>query len=274
MTAAILHDADFGYCVDDTVVFKVEITVYGDLETASFPAVGLVSASKLVPSLGRCLKQLYLNGDLTDAELVVSGNPNACIATASTLIPAPSSASASSPPVRIRVHRAILAARSPVFLAMFSHTMTERSTGIITVNDVEPLVMQEMVHFMYTDECTDPMVMDNMAEALLCAACKYQIAALIAACEVFLCNHITVETAVPFLRLADLLELSKMKDQLLSYIAHHAPEVSQTKDFACLDGDLKKEMMTVLDSVAKRKGCRGSGESSTERRFISQCGIM
>jgi hypothetical protein len=37
---------------------------------------------------------------------------------------------------------------------------------------------------MYTDECSDAMVMDAMAEALLCAASKYQIATLSAVCEV------------------------------------------------------------------------------------------
>ena len=40
---------------------------------------------------------------------------------------------------------------------------------------------------------------------MLCAASKYQIAALSAACEAFLLHHLTVENAISLLRLADVL---------------------------------------------------------------------
>ena len=35
--------SEFGFQLEDTVIFKVEITVYGDLEAASFPAVSVVN---------------------------------------------------------------------------------------------------------------------------------------------------------------------------------------------------------------------------------------
>lgn len=118
--------------------------------------------------------------------------------------------------------------------------------------------------------------MDVMAEALLCAASKYQIAALSATCESYLCHHITDNTAVLLLKLADMHALSKMKENILQYIALHTAGVIQTKEFSCLDGDLLSEVTAVLDTVARRKGCGRSltGESTNEKKFFGSCNLM
>lgn len=118
--------------------------------------------------------------------------------------------------------------------------------------------------------------MDVMGEALLYAASKYQIAALSSACESYLCHHVTDNSAVALLRLADMLALIKMKEYMMQYIAMHTAGVMQTKDFASLDGELIIEVTALLDSVAKRKGCGRlvGGESTTERKLIPTCTLM
>jgi len=48
------------------------------------------------------------------------------------------------------VHRVILATQSEVFRAMFNHDWVEKNTNCITINDVEPDVMLDLVTFLYT----------------------------------------------------------------------------------------------------------------------------
>ena len=118
--------------------------------------------------------------------------------------------------------------------------------------------------------------MDVMGEALLCAASKYQIAALSATCESYLCHHVTDNSAISLLKLADMHALTKMKDNILQYIALHTAGVIQTKEFSSLEGDLLIEVTAVLDTVARRKGCGRAmaGDSSTDKKFFTSCNIM
>lgn len=47
-------------------------------------------------------------------------------------------------------HRCILAARSPVFHAMFEHDMQEKISGVVIIEDAEPAVFQEFLLYLYT----------------------------------------------------------------------------------------------------------------------------
>jgi speckle-type POZ protein len=143
MSGAMLLDTDYGYSVNDTVVFKVEIIVFSDLEATSFPLVSTVNSNILIPSLSRSLKQLLSSGDIADVVISVGG-------------------------VHLSAHRCILSARSPVFHAMLKNEMTERMTGTISIDDVDPQVMQECLTFMYTDECSDSMVSQLIFTLFLC----------------------------------------------------------------------------------------------------------
>ena len=53
MTANMLQDADYGFAINDSVVFKVEIVVFGELESNSFQPVSTVNSNVLLPSLSR-----------------------------------------------------------------------------------------------------------------------------------------------------------------------------------------------------------------------------
>ncbi|MGH0130591.1 UNVERIFIED_CONTAM: hypothetical protein FKN15_005482 [Acipenser sinensis] len=68
-----------------------------------------------------------------------------------------------------QAHKAILAARSPVFSAMFEHEMEESKKNRVEINDVEPEVFKEMMCFIYTGKAPN---LDKMADDLLAAADK------------------------------------------------------------------------------------------------------
>lgn len=68
-----------------------------------------------------------------------------------------------------KAHKAILAARSPVFGAMFEHEMEERKNGRVEIPDVDSDVFREMLQFIYTGKTNK---LDQMAAELLAAADK------------------------------------------------------------------------------------------------------
>ena len=70
------------------------------------------------------------------------------------------------------VHKAILAARSPVFAAMFNHDLEETKLGVVSITDLDTEVLREMLKFIYTGKVAQ---LDTMADALLAAADKVSI---------------------------------------------------------------------------------------------------
>ncbi|XP_054581093.1 speckle-type POZ protein-like [Eptesicus fuscus] len=72
----------------------------------------------------------------------------------------------------VQAHKAILAARSPVFRAMFEHAMEESKKNPVEIIDMEPSVFKEMMCFIYTGKAPN---LDTMADGLLAAADKYAL---------------------------------------------------------------------------------------------------
>ncbi|XP_046983126.1 uncharacterized protein LOC124553289 [Schistocerca americana] len=89
---------------------------------------------------------------------------------------------------RLAAHRAVLAARSPVFAAVFSHGTLEA-----TVPDVGGQLLRHLVAYMYTLQAPQ---LARMSPQLLVAADKYGLSGLKAQCEQQLAAQLSVETAV------------------------------------------------------------------------------
>lgn len=70
-----------------------------------------------------------------------------------------------------KAHKAILAARSPVFAAMFEHAMEESRANRVEITDVEPDTLAEVLRFIYTGRVVD-LDNPNSAQDLLAAADK------------------------------------------------------------------------------------------------------
>lgn len=68
-----------------------------------------------------------------------------------------------------QAHKSILAARSPVFAAMFEHEMEERKHNRVEITDVDHEVLREMLRFIYTGKASN---LEKMADDLLAAADK------------------------------------------------------------------------------------------------------
>ncbi|WVZ50337.1 hypothetical protein U9M48_001597 [Paspalum notatum var. saurae] len=103
-------------------------------------------------------------------------------------------------------HRVVLATRSAVFMAELFGPMKEKVTTLVRVDDMEARVFRTMLHFVYTDslpKMDDDEDMVFMAQHLLVAADRYDLARLKLICEDMLRRRIDVNVAATTLVLAE-----------------------------------------------------------------------
>ncbi|OCT61035.1 speckle-type POZ protein-like [Xenopus laevis] len=174
---------------DDKLTLYCEVSVVQDSVNIS----GQSSSNNLkVPEcqLAEDMGCLWENRRFTDCSLFVEGN-------------------------EFKAHKSILAARSPVFSAMFEHPMQESRKNRVYIRDVDPEVFKEMMRFIYTGGAPH---LDKMADKLLAAADKYALERLKVMCEESLCNNLTVENVADVLILADLHSAEQLKAQAIDFI--------------------------------------------------------
>jgi len=125
----------------------------------------------------------------------------------------------------IPAHKAILAARSPVFCAMFVHDTMEHKESCVEIKDLRPEVVNGMLRYIYTGHMSQ---LKTMAEELLVAADKYAIAGLKLQCEDVLGSNLTVQNACSTLILADTHSCENLKTRAVKFITARAEEVLKT----------------------------------------------
>uniref|UniRef100_UPI00402B4AFA TD and POZ domain-containing protein 1-like n=1 Tax=Arvicanthis niloticus TaxID=61156 RepID=UPI00402B4AFA len=126
-----------------------------------------------------------------------------------------------------RAHKAILAACSLVFRAMFEHEMKKSLTNQVEILDLDPQVFKEMMDFIYTGKAPY-LHSHSLATGVLAAADNYSLESLMVMYEDALCRNLSVENAAHTLILADLHSREELKAQALDFISVHASEVSET----------------------------------------------
>uniref|UniRef100_A0A8C8TDZ7 Speckle-type POZ protein-like n=1 Tax=Peromyscus maniculatus bairdii TaxID=230844 RepID=A0A8C8TDZ7_PERMB len=146
-----------------------------------------------------------------------------------------------------QAHKAILAARSPVFRAMFEHDLEESKKNRFEISDLEPQVFKAMMDFIYTGKAPD---LDSMADALLAAADRYGLKRLKVMCEDALCRDLSVENAAHTLVLADLHTSGQLKTQALDFITAHASEVCETSGWKAMVGSCPHLVAEAYRSLA------------------------
>lgn len=100
----------------------------------------------------------------------------------------------------LKVHKAILVARSPVFYAMLQNDMKEARESSAEVSGFDSMVVKELLRFIYYKEVEG---LDKIAHDLLLAAEYYQVEELKKLCEATIISSLTVENVLTSLILAD-----------------------------------------------------------------------
>ena len=143
-------------------------------------------------------------------------------------------------------HKAVLAARSPVFLAMFQSNLAEDQTNTLKIDDIEPDVFKEMLRFIYTDQVEN---VDALAEKLLAAADKYMLDLLKTKCEAYLATNITGENCCQLLILADLHSVERLKTSVLDFVRFHSAQVVKTVEWKTLMRTAKPQLLRDISEA-------------------------
>jgi len=144
--------------------------------------------------------------------------------------------------VKLKAHRAVLAARSPVFQAMFTHDMTEKLSGKVKIPDCKPEAMRNFLHFLYHAKLES---YDHAAKLLELAE-QYQVATLKKMCEAHLITKVTKDNAMEMLDLANLHSSDQLKQKAFDVVRLEILEA-----FFSVPDDFKnkvKELQKIVDA--------------------------
>lgn len=113
-------------------------------------------------------------------------------------------------------HKVIVAARSPVLLALFQESSAKQHR--VEVKNVEPEVFQQALKYVYTGQVDH---LDTMAAPLLAVADKYALNHLKSICEDSLIRSMTSSNVGSIYMLADVHSAEHLKNEALKLIQQH-----------------------------------------------------
>lgn len=121
-----------------------------------------------------------------------------------------------------RCHKNILAGRSTVFDAMFTHDMEENRNSKVDIIDLDGDTVHDMIIYIYSGKVAE---VEGKATGLLSAAEKYDLKELKTMCETALCDTITQDNVLDLLVLADLHGASAVRSLALKFIVDNGKEI-------------------------------------------------
>ncbi|XP_049945812.1 speckle-type POZ protein-like [Schistocerca serialis cubense] len=130
---------------------------------------------------------------------------------------------------RLAAHRAVLAARSPVFADTFRRFSLEATGGRVAVSGVEGPVLRQLLAYLYTLQA--PRV-PGTAQQLLAAADKFGLPGLRAQCEQQLAADLSVETAAATAVLAISNSYVSLRQATIDFIKAHSALVMATRGWS------------------------------------------
>ncbi|KAK0092477.1 hypothetical protein PV326_001335 [Microctonus aethiopoides] len=128
------------------------------------------------------------------------------------------------------VHKIILAAYSPVFLAMFKTDMTESANKQIIITDIEVDIMQKVVEFMYSGTI-NPVPEYDILLSILKVADKYEMKDLKGFCEKNLSDRITFENLFEILEENSLYGGPLLTKRVLHFMVKNKLSIIKLEDF-------------------------------------------
>lgn len=159
---------------------------------------------------------------------------------------------------KIHAHKCILANRSPVFEAMFTHEMWETKNNRVEISDVSYDTMCHTILFMYRGILLpiygEPKNKSYMN--IMIAADKYQIVNLKKECEQKLSDLLEIGNIFEYLNFSDVHNASYLKEKAIEFIVDNGKEIVELPSFKknCneLNAHLVSEVFEAL-VIKKRK---------------------
>ncbi len=150
--------------------------------------------------------------------------------------------------VTFKCHKLVLAARSDVFRAMFSHETTKEAiTSEIEITDSSPDAIRQMLKFLYTDECE---AMEDYALELLPLADKYNLLRLRLKCEWWMAENICDDNAADILRLADMHNSLEVSTVAANYMVLHMESIKATEGWERMRKEWPRALAKLVETMS------------------------
>ncbi|XP_060055794.1 kelch-like protein 17 isoform X6 [Erinaceus europaeus] len=131
----------------------------------------------------------------------------------------------------IRAHKVVLASCSPYFHAMFTNEMSESRQTHVTLHDIDPQALDQLVQFAYTAEIV---VGEGNVQTLLPAASLLQLNGVRDACCKFLLSQLDPSNCLGIRSFADTHSCSDLLKAAHRYVLQHFVDVAKTEEFMLL----------------------------------------
>ncbi|XP_062848934.1 kelch-like protein 6 [Trichomycterus rosablanca] len=161
------------------------------------------------------LQSLRLDGCLTDVVLNVQDQSFSC-------------------------HRAVLAATSLYFRAMFCNDLRESREESVNIRGIDPAEMKMLLEYTYTSKV---LITKENVQKLLEAASQFQFPRVMEACSRFLMESLYPENCVGVLHLADTHSLTPLKKHVHDYIVRNFSSVAAHEELADLREDVLLDLL-------------------------------
>ncbi|XP_057707437.1 kelch-like protein 6 [Corythoichthys intestinalis] len=154
-------------------------------------------------ALQRGMEDLRVNLQLTDVLVCVQGQDFPC-------------------------HRAVLAAASQYFRAMFCSGLKESHEKLVEIKGLDSEAMQTLLQYTYTSQAV---LTHANVHKVLEAASQFQFPRVVDACVGYLTRSLQPDTCIGILNLADRHVLPALKSKAVEYIASQFSQVVRHQDF-------------------------------------------
>ncbi|XP_070624538.1 kelch-like protein 17 isoform X3 [Bos indicus] len=131
----------------------------------------------------------------------------------------------------IRAHKVVLASCSPYFHAMFTNEMSESRQTHVTLHDIDPQALDQLVQFAYTAEIV---VGEGNVQTLLPAASLLQLNGVRDACCKFLLSQLDPSNCLGIRGFADTHSCGDLLKAAHRYVLQHFVDVAKTEEFMLL----------------------------------------
>ena len=143
-------------------------------------------------------------------------------------------------------HKAVLAGRSTVFEAMFTHEMKEKKDSKVDIQDMDEDTLRDMLVFMYSGRVGN---LEGKAASLMSAGEKYDLKELKKICEEYLCFNLNLDNVLDMLILADFHSASNLRSLALKFIGENLKKIVTQEGWRekiRMYPDLMADMMAVI----------------------------
>lgn len=152
-----------------------------------------------------------------------------------------------------KAHRVILAARSPVFAAMFKHDTSEKRTGVVNIPDCDPDSFRWFLQFLYSGTFKTEISV-HCSVHLYKIADKYSVQKLRTFCIEHMRRNLKLENFFDVIVFAEEYDNKKLQDAAQEFFNKNLRKIFETPEWKNLlenNFNLANKLLIAMSSVVE-----------------------